>query len=363
MNSKRKFGAVIAVLALLLLAVTQVLALFEGPYLVLGKLDESDTIVSAADISERNQVAGSSGDGTRSHAFRWSEKAGMEDLGSLGGEYTVASAINNRGQVAGASDNIAGNERAYLWTEAEGMIDLGALGGDTSFAYDINERGKVVGRSLNENGHIRAFIWDRRGGMRDIGTLGGDESWAWAINERGQVAGISCTGGKFTHLSYGPCTEGDRHAFMWSEKTGMVDLGLPGAGSEALGINDLGDIVGQYCLAGHASPGGFCSGGEPYQAALWRSDGTLVHLGSLDSNWSFAFDINNRGQVFGSSNSGGTPVNARAFMWTEAEGMSELTPPPGINLTTALNSNNKGVATGYVRLESGEIIATLWRTK
>ncbi len=364
MKTRKLAGAILFILPLLLLVVSQALAFFEGPYLVLGKLDESDTIVSAAAINERNQVAGSSGNAADQRAFRWSEKAGMEELGSLGGSYTVASAINNRGEVAGASDDAMGNERAFLWNEGSGMIDLGTLGGDTSFAYDMNERGQIVGRSVNASGHIRAFIWDRHGGMRDIGTLGGDESWAWAINARGQVAGVSCTGGTFTQLSYGPCTEGDRHAFVWSEKTGMVDLGVPGAQSDALGINDGGDIVGQYCLSGHASPGGLCSGGDPYRAVLWRIDGNMEDLGSLNDTWSYAYDINNGGLIFGVSNSGlGLPTNPRAFVWSEGEGMAELQAPPGINLTAALNSNNRGVASGYVRFESGDYVAVLWRTK
>jgi probable HAF family extracellular repeat protein len=363
MNKKRKFGAVLTGLALLVLAVTQALALFEGPYLVLGKLDESDTVVSAADISERNQVAGSSGDGVRQHGFRWSQKEGMEDLGSLGGDYTIASAINNRGEVTGTSDDAAGNRRAFLWTEMDGMIDLGTLGGDTAWANDITERGQVAGRSLNAGGHNRAFIWSSRDGMRDIGTLGGDESVALAINARGQVAGYSCTGGEFANISYGPCTEGDRHAFMWSESSGMVDLGLPGAQSDGLGISDRGDVVGQYCPSGHASPGGLCSGGDPYRAVLWRSDGSMEDLGSLNDTWSFAFEINNRGQVFGSSNSGLGPLNSRAFVWSEGEGMTALDEPPGISFSTVLNSNNRGIAAGYVRLDTGEFVATLWQTK
>jgi probable HAF family extracellular repeat protein len=364
MKTKRiAASAILFILPLILLTSAQVFAFFDGPYLILGKLDESDTLVWAADINERNQVAGSSGDGIHQSAFRWSEKDGMEELGSLGGSYTVSSAINNRGEVAGTSEDAAGNERAFLWTESDGMIDLGTLGGDTSFAYDINERGQVAGRSLNENGNARAFIWDRRGGMRDIDTLGGDESWALAINARGQIAGYSCTGGEFTHPSRGPCTEGDRHAFLWSEKTGMVDLGVPGAQSDGLGINDRGDVVGQYCPSGNAGPGGLCSGGDPYRAVLWRSDGSTEDLGSLNDTWSFAFDINNRGQVFGSSNSGLEPLNSRAFVWSEGAGMSALEEPPGIGFSTALNSNNRGVASGYVRLESGDHVAVLWRTK
>src|SRR6266511_4065711 len=56
------------------------------------------------------------------------------------------------------------------------VIDLGMLPGDTySLASGINERGDVVGSSSLGDGTTHAFLW-RRGRMVDLGALPGDDN-------------------------------------------------------------------------------------------------------------------------------------------------------------------------------------------
>jgi probable HAF family extracellular repeat protein len=54
--------------------------------------------ISVADINKKGQIALSG-----NHAFRWDPSTGMQDLGTLGGADSVATAINASGQVAGSS--------------------------------------------------------------------------------------------------------------------------------------------------------------------------------------------------------------------------------------------------------------------
>jgi probable HAF family extracellular repeat protein len=74
------------------------------------------------------------------------------------------------------------------------VTDLGTLGGTFSFAGGINNRGDIEGFSTlpgDTAGH--AFLW-RKGLMTDLGTLDGPDSFAsWRLNERGEVGGTAET--------------------------------------------------------------------------------------------------------------------------------------------------------------------------
>jgi len=160
-------------------------------------------------LNDIGQVVGQAnmgGDGTGSsvfHAFLW-ENGTMRNLGTLGGNYANARAINNRGQVTGESTVAStGSIHAYLW-ENEEMSDLGlrpgAPSGGGSAGYAINDQGQIAGAS---EGH--AIFWER-GVMTDLGTLGGTDSNAIALNNRGQVIGDS------------KISTGETHAFLWEKR-------------------------------------------------------------------------------------------------------------------------------------------------
>src|SRR5207249_6042269 len=129
------------------------------------------------------------------------------DLGTLPGEsYSIASAVNASGQVAGySSPGVGGDhypiQHGFLWQQSIGMTALGTLGGPNSRAVSINKFTQVVGYSspgldVDASGQYlyHAFLW-QNGAMADLGTLGtGQDSLAKAINGSAQVVGYSETG-------------------------------------------------------------------------------------------------------------------------------------------------------------------------
>src|SRR4029079_8949194 len=94
------------------------------------------------------------------HPFVWTRAGGMIDLGSLGGRYTYAADVNERGVVAAESETAKRNiYHAFVWTPSSGMIDLGTLGGTQSGANQINDHGEIVGYAGTADNGFHAVIW------------------------------------------------------------------------------------------------------------------------------------------------------------------------------------------------------------
>src|SRR6185295_18546169 len=94
------------------------------------------------------------------------------DLGTVGGDNSVATALSDSGHVAGFSDFQSGSVgfHAFLLLNGGTMLDLGTLGGSISSATAVNNLGQVIGdstRAGDEENH--GFFYN--GVLRDLGTL------------------------------------------------------------------------------------------------------------------------------------------------------------------------------------------------
>jgi probable HAF family extracellular repeat protein len=71
------------------------------------------------------------------HANAQDVRYTVTDLGTLGGSFSGATAINDSGQVVGNFMNADNQVRGFLWEDGT-MIELGTRSGNFSYAFDIN---------------------------------------------------------------------------------------------------------------------------------------------------------------------------------------------------------------------------------
>ena len=114
----------------------------------------------AGSINNLGHAAGFFGDRSVKHACLWQYNQ-IIDLGTLGGTYGAARAINDHDQVVGCSSTADGVAHAFLYDNG-GMIDLNtwlppASGWVLTGANDINNSGWIVGQGTL-NGQTHAFL-------------------------------------------------------------------------------------------------------------------------------------------------------------------------------------------------------------
>lgn len=254
----------------------------------------------------------------------------ITDLGTLGGASADARAINDSGQVVGASATASGDTHAFLWTATGGMKDLGTLGGTFSRALGINSLGHVVGVSALASGEQRPFLWTLAGGMHDLGTFGGGFGQALSINNLDQVVGGS------------DLSDGSTHAFVWTAKQGLTDLvSVVGNNSEAVAINNRQQIVGGSNFSTQANQ--FCALTIPFLSGLRGGFQNLGELGAADPcGGAYAAAINESDLVVGLAEN--DAFLTHGFRWTAKSGIVDLGTligPNGSSVAVAVNAGDQ----------------------
>jgi len=173
--------------------------------------------------------------------------------------------------------------------------------------------------------------------VTDLGTLLGNGSFSEAIglNNAGQVVGRSTA------------ADGNARAFLWQSGT-MTNLGdLGGHYSEAFTINGAGQVVGRSPTADRKD-----------HAFLWEN-GQMIDLGTLGGNTTWVTGINDAGVVVGWSTTAGD-VDRHAFLW-QGGSMTDLGTLGG-NSSEAVGINRLGQIAGNSAAADGATHAVLWQS-
>jgi probable HAF family extracellular repeat protein len=350
-------------------------------------------------------VSGAVGSSAQS---RW----GISDLGTLGGRYSSAVAINQRGQIVGTSLTKDGASHVFVWENGK-QSDLGDIGGPVA----INGRGQVlVNRQVWEHVALsdqlvasQSFVWDR-GRVTQLAPMEGrDLVVATAINDRGQVIGTSSAkngsgaagffwdAGHMTDLDLMPVSldssgrvlgngkdgphlwqRGEIRPLVWACRSvvGTTERGfgvgqgstrngtvrvcvwqngkttlLPTLGYDAVPIvvNDNGWVFG-YSYVTKATP-------RVQHYVVWRK-GKPTDLGAFDNSLAMPseiFKMNDRGQLVWSVDD---YKSEHVFVWEN--GRTTTLPTLGGKEVMASAVNDHGQIVGYSTTKNGDRHAVLW---
>jgi probable HAF family extracellular repeat protein len=244
--------------------------------------------------------------GKRCFGFKW-EDGLMTRLPTLGGTHGFATGSNNLGQTVGWAENTVHDStcvapqqlqfRAVVWGPGESqkrqLRPLPGSGDTVTAATALNDFGQVVGisgicdQAVGRFSAIHSMLWDH-GRPMEIGDFGGV---AWntpmAINQRGDVVG-------FANASEADGGNLNPRAFLWTRSQGLRNLGaVPGdVTSQATGINEWRQVVGQSCDADDNCRGFLWQNGE-------MTDLQDLVIGDYDDVITTANDIDDLGRITG----------------------------------------------------------------
>jgi probable HAF family extracellular repeat protein len=339
----------------------------------LGAIAPTGNDTRANAINDQGQIAGRSqttevlGTGFRNQGFIWENGVltpltstgikngggpltGQEVTQRSGGGFTVA--INDLGTIVGTSDEIVGtaSDRGLLWQREAGgdyTLQTTDLPGVESYFFDINNKNEIAGRHIYGPGststasnRTRAF-YASQGFINPLPDLGGDTGRAVGINNKSVIVG-EVDGDGLNDKTV-------NNAALWEKgadgKYKLTNLGTFGGEQATLrDINDSGQIIG-------STSGG--TGATATSSPFLLQNGQKTNLGSLGGATGSTTGINQFGQVVGVSQNG--VGQNLAFVWNNGviKDLNNLTvtnPTFGgskVILTNATGINNFGDISAY----------------
>jgi len=310
-------------------------------------------------------------------------------LVGLGGDTTIANAINNSGRIAGWSRTPDGLERPAVWQDGV-LFRPQEFQKFRGWANAINDQGVVAGASMLSDSTYAATIWTEDK-VTILDASIDPRSDALAINNSGQVAGMSfilhptapfhAAGwvngttrdlnpeGKYAsranaidgtgRASGGVFGPRGVEAAYWQDGMEVLLPSLGGDYTQVMAANEAGTMVGYSSeRAGSAS-----------SAVYWKDEQIHV-LGVLSQRQiSQALGINDESQIVGTAHNGdfSAPlVGSVAVLWLDdkAIDLNDRLDPQAVAegwvLHSAVDINNAGLIIGTARNTVTGAVSAYW---
>ena len=249
------------------------------------------------------------------------------ELGTLGGPDSLATDLNNKGQIIGSSSISEGLQpTAFLWEEGT-MVPLTVTAGLTTTANEINDAGLIAGTAITEAGAVTKqwpVLW-AADTYTKLATISDTQGTAQAVNNLGLIAGNSIT-------------ESNNHLLIWQDEILSKTVPISGGVGWVSGLNASGQIAGYIDeVQGNKT------------AFLWVT-GVFTDVGTLGGINSMALDLNDLGQIVGNSTIS-DDLTSHAFLWEDGL-ISDLSASSNVFTGTsrANGINNGGIIVGQAQV-------------
>lgn len=234
-------------------------------------------------INNAGQIVGWFGDATGTHGFLYAGGTfSTLDVPFPGGDSTRAWGINNADQIVGSFGDATGPHGFLNTGGSYTTLDVpGASGPIGTVAYAINDSGQIVGRFGDSGGVSGHGFLETGSNFTMLDVPGGFDTIAWGINDAGQIAGTYEVTTGSTSVGYG---------FLYANGV-FSTLNLPGSVDIAT-INNVGQIAGS-----------FVDGTGSHGFVLTGSDLTIIDVPGASNTQ--IYGINDFGEVVGNWNVNG----------------------------------------------------------
>lgn len=269
----------------------------------------------------------------------------------------MATASNLHGQTVGiswthmpyelplgaASTSTPYDGQATLWQQGTATL-LPGLYNNYGEATDINNRGQIIGWSAQGSSGTIATVWNNNIPTA-LASLPGYEIHAYGINDQGIIVGSA----KYENRVHVAVFWNSQNELQW-----LSGINGQSASGVAIAVNENGVIAGTT------------SGADGRQHATIWVDGQALDLG-LAGGWaSFAYGLNNQGDVVGSHlGEYEGEIGEYALLWQNGVAInlnSLANLPDNVVLTYAHDINDSGyiIAQGYIN--AGDDAERIYRT-